>query len=96
MELIFILFGIVSLILSSGITILIIVLPYWERKEDKKAIAAKEAAEREERADRQKMVKAMIDTVVDYDFARDATAGKETTSYKEVINQAKERAAATA
>lgn len=91
-DLIFIIFGIISLILSSGITILLVALPHCERKAERKTIEAKEAAEREERENRQRLVKALVDTAMDYDFGRDVTAGKETTSYKEIIAKAKEKA----
>ena len=91
-ELIFLILGFISMLIPTGITILVIVLPYMERKAAAKAVEAKEAAEREERQNRQRYVKALIDTAMDYDFGRDITAGKETTSYKDLLSRAKEKA----
>lgn len=69
---------VLSMALSFGISILIVVMPYLERS---KAAAIAAAA----LADRERMKQALIYTALDYDFARDLTAGTETTRYQDMI-----------
>jgi len=63
---------------SFGVSILVIVMPYLERTKQA-AIAAAALS------DRERMKQALIYTALDYDFARDLTAGAETTRYNEMM-----------
>jgi len=67
-----------SMALSFGVSVLVIVLPYMERKSEAKAAEA-------ERRDRERLKQQLLYTALDYDFARDLTAGKETTQYNDLI-----------
>ena len=69
---------VLSMALSFGVSILVIVMPYLERTKQA-AIAAAALS------DRERMKQALIYTALDYDFARDLTAGKETTQYNDLI-----------
>ena len=69
---------VLSMALSFGISILIVVMPYLERS---KAAAIAAAA----LSDRERMKQALIYTALDYDFARDLTAGQETTRYNDMM-----------
>ena len=69
---------VLAMALSFGVSILVIVMPYLERTKQA-AIAAAALS------DRERMKQALIYTALDYDFARDLTAGKETTQYNDLI-----------
>ena len=69
---------VLSMALSFGVSILIIVMQYLERTKQA-AIAAAALS------DRERMKQALIYTALDYDFARDLTAGQETTRYQDMI-----------
>ena len=69
---------VLSMALSFGVSILIIIMPYLERTKQA-AIAAAALS------DRERMKQALIYTALDYDFCRDITAGKETTQYNDLI-----------
>ena len=69
---------VLSMALSFGVSILVIVMPYLERTKQA-AIAAAALS------DRERMKQALIYTALDYDFCRDITAGKETTQYNDLI-----------
>ena len=69
---------VLSMALSFGVSVLIIVMPYLERTKQA-AIAAAALS------DRERMKQALIYTALDYDFARDLTAGQETTRYQDMI-----------
>ena len=69
---------VLSMALSFGVSILVILMPYLERTKQA-AIAAAALS------DRERMKQALIYTALDYDFARDLTAGKETTQYNDLI-----------
>ena len=83
---------IISMLMTTGITVLVILLPYKERKDEQKSIAAKEAAERAEVRSREKDLVSLSHEILLADFARDATAGTETTSYKDLLARAREKA----
>lgn len=91
-EFIFLILGFISMMIPAGITILMIVLPYIERKAAAKEAAAKEAAERAETRQREKDMVSLAHEVLISDFARDATAGQESTNYKDLLSRAKEKA----
>ena len=67
-----------SMALSFGVSVLVIVLPYMERK-------SQAAAAEAERRDRERLKQQLLYTALDYDFARDLTAGQETTRYNDMI-----------
>ena len=69
---------VLSMALSFGVSILVIVMPYLERTKQA-AIAAAALS------DRERMKQALIYTALDYDFARDLTAGQETTRYNDMM-----------
>ena len=69
---------ILSMALSFGVSVLVITMPYIERS---KQAAAAEA----ERRDRERLKQQLLYTALDYDLARDLTAGQETTRYNEMM-----------
>lgn len=66
------------------------VIDYLEKKDKAEHKAEKEAAEREERQQHERRAERLINLIVDYDFARDAVAGKESTTWKEYQTRVKE------